>query len=209
MKVFFSTFGPVETNAYIVIDEKEAVLIDAPQNVLPWVKKILDQEQCTLKALWLTHSHWDHTADVTAVFEAFHPTVYIHSADAPNLDSPGVDGLPQYFVIPPFTTYQKVKDEDVLQVGQQTFVVYHTPGHSPGGVVFYNLQENACFTGDTLMDGTCGRVDFPGSDQPLMQKSLLMLRQLPPETILYPGHGEVTTLQKQGWLKHIKEEDLS
>jgi len=81
---------------------------------------------------------------------------------------------------------------DVVKVGDLTFVVYHTPGHTPGGVTL--ICENAMFSGDTLFRGSCGRVDLDGGDAATELASLKRLGELPGDYEVYPGHMETTTL---------------
>jgi glyoxylase-like metal-dependent hydrolase (beta-lactamase superfamily II) len=82
--------------------------------------------------------------------------------------------------------------------------VIHTPGHSPGGVCYLIEKEHVMISGDTLFKGSIGRLDFPSSDAEKMWSSLERLSRLAPETKVFPGHGESTTLARENWLKNAK-----
>ena len=87
---------------------------------------------------------------------------------------------------------------EIIHFGNHELKVIHTPGHSPGSVVFHCWEEKIAFTGDTLFSMSIGRTDFPGGDKEQMAESLdLIAHRLSDETIIYPGHGEETTLKNE------------
>ena len=113
----------------------------------------------------------------------------MHSADADFFSQQQVEqffsqlGLP---ASPPVD--KKVEDGDILSFGSESLKIIHTPGHTPGGICLYG--ESNLFTGDTLFAGGVGRTDFPGGDTKQLLNSIKdKLLKLPPETIVWPGHG--------------------
>jgi Zn-dependent hydrolases, including glyoxylases len=90
-----------------------------------------------------------------------------------------------------YQSIQAITDGDVLFVGHQQFQVIHTPGHSPDGVCFYS--EGHLITGDTLFINRCGRADFEDSNVHDLYQSLQQLKQLPDDTVIYPGHNMAKT----------------
>ncbi len=90
-----------------------------------------------------------------------------------------------------------LRDGDTIQLGHLVFRVIHTPGHTPGGISLYIKEENAVFTGDTLFNGAIGRTDLPGGSSDDIMGSLAKLTALPADTIVYPGHGEATTIAQE------------
>lgn len=200
IKVFAS--GPVDTNTYLLScsKTKEAVIIDAPPDSLDWLLSQIEHDHLTVKALLLTHSHWDHIAEASLIKTTLKIPLYVHKEDAANVEHPGSDRLPLVFPLSPCSVDHYLEDGEILTVGNLRLEVIHTPGHSPGCVCFYLKQEHTLFSGDTLFQGTIGRINFPSSRPTLMWSSLKKLAALPPETIVYPGHGDPTTIGEEEWL---------
>ena len=136
------------------------------------------------------HGHFDHTTALAAVAAAFPATpVYIRREDVCE------DGRPEFWQCAHVSGMRYVKDGDTIAVGNLIFTVIETPGHTPGGAVF--KTTGALFTGDTLFAGSCGRVDFPGSDWGQMCASLRRLDALEGDYTVYPGHEWSTTLSRE------------
>lgn len=199
--------GPFATNAYILsCDEtKKAVIIDpAPESAEPLLN-FLREKKLELDKIILTHSHWDHFGDLAKVLEEKKVAVYVHKADHKNLIQPGSDGLPLFMPIRKVVPDHFLEDKDELSVGNLNLKVIHTPGHSPGGICLYLEREHVLFSGDTLFKGSIGNLSFPTSNPDQMWESLDKLSELPPQTKVYPGHGEPTSLEAETWLKNAKQ----
>lgn len=199
--------GPYSTNAYLLVSEKskEAIIIDpSPQSSGPLLAAI-KKRGCHVLGIYLTHSHWDHIADVHRLKEELPLPVYIHPEDAPNLENPGHDRLPLFISLTGVKPDGFLFDGEKCSVGALSFTVIHTPGHSPGGVCFYFPDEKVLMSGDTLFKESIGRLDLPGSDAERMWSSLKKLETLPPETVVYPGHGPKTTIGAEDWLPRARE----
>jgi glyoxylase-like metal-dependent hydrolase (beta-lactamase superfamily II) len=184
LKLHHFKVGPIRTNCYLVEDEgtKKALVIDAggeTDKILACLKK----NGLTLELIVATHGHFDHLEGVRQLKERTSARFLLHRADLFGLKTAGAP-QPDGFL----------KDRSNVKCGILNFEIIHTPGHSPGGICLYNEKEKALFSGDTLFLGTYGRVDLPGSDEPAMIKSLKRLLALPPETKVYPGHGNPTTI---------------
>lgn len=193
--------GPFATNTYIFICTKtrEAVVIDPSFGAY----EVVSKEKQKLKTILLTHSHFDHIADAERISKEFTIPVAVHVLDASNLRSPGSDGLKLPFPISSIEPHLFLTEGMIFQVGDLTLKILHTPGHSRGSVCFYCPEEKILFSGDTLFQGTWGNTSFPTSQPDLMIPSLhRLVNELPPETKVYPGHGESTTLEKESaWIK--------
>lgn len=199
--------GPFETNAYIVAcsETREAAIIDpAPDSKELIVKAIADKQLKPTKII-LTHSHWDHIADVVPLSELFGLPVLIHSEDAPNLMHPGQDQLPCWITIQGKQPDQLLKDGDTISIGKSEWRVIHTPGHSPGSICLFCEKEKILLSGDTLFKKSIGNLSFPTSEPERMWPSLTKLSLLPAETQVYPGHGESTTIGAEKWLARAKQ----
>jgi glyoxylase-like metal-dependent hydrolase (beta-lactamase superfamily II) len=127
--------------------------------------------------------------------------VYVHREDAENLRVPGSDGIPNTYGIEGAEPDGMLADGDEKVLGLLRFKVVHTPGHSPGCVLFYFEKEKVLISGDTLFRGTYGRVDLPSSNPQKMKESLAKIKQFPDDVTVYPGHGGSTTIgREQRWL---------
>lgn len=199
--------GPIETNAYLLAceDTKKAWIIDAPLGSADEILAEVALNGFTVEKVILTHSHWDHIADIAELKRRFSAEVLVHKEDAENVETPGSDGLPIYFEIEGVTPDTVLEGEEVLALGNLKAKVIHTPGHSPGGVCLYFKDENILISGDTLFRGSMGRVDLPTSEPERMYESLMALSKLPSHTKVYPGHGGNTTIGAESWMKEAKE----
>lgn len=188
------SLGPIQTNAFLWIKNKQAVLVDAPEGSLAAVDQILGAAGAELIALLLTHGHWDHTMDAAGWAERGVP-VYAHEGDRELFEEPDamIDYLPPGVRVPPIKVSHWVRDGQKLSLLDEEVEVRHVPGHAPGNVLFYLANEAACFSGDVIFAGGIGRYDLPGGDyQELMDSIRDKVYTLPDETEIYPGHGPVT-----------------
>lgn len=184
MKIHIIPVGMLDTNCYIVEDEasKKALIIDPGDDAAKILKLIKEND---LKPLYIvaTHGHYDHIGGVREIKEKLQIPFLMHEADLwglPMVDAPQPDRF--------------LKDREHFEVGSLKFEVLHTPGHTPGGFCLYNEKEKTLFSGDTLFLGTHGRTDLPYSSPEDMKESLKKLLKLPPETKVYPGHDQATTI---------------
>jgi hydroxyacylglutathione hydrolase len=197
MKFNVRAVGPFDENTYIVVDEaaNRAVLIDPgaePEEIAAMVR----ESGATLDAIWLTHAHLDHIGAIAGVRRQWKVPVHLHPDDLP-LYERATDQADVYGVAfeQPENPDVELSDGDVLHVGGLRFEVIHTPGHSPGHVVF--RSEDMVFGGDLLFAGSIGRTDFPLSDPRRMNASLARICELDDATIIHPGHGPSTTIGKE------------
>jgi len=186
---------PIGTNCYIISDGKGSIVIDPGSEIdIPAIKDAITGK---LHAIILTHLHYDHSA-ASHLFES---PVYIHKNELEDIKLQNIlsqRALQRDFIKP--KNLQFLKDE--MTFGNISFKVIHTPGHTKGGVCL--LFEKFIITGDTLFAQTYGRTDIGGNDEDMLQ-SLLKLAQLHPNLIVYPGHGQATTISaEKQWILNIK-----
>jgi glyoxylase-like metal-dependent hydrolase (beta-lactamase superfamily II) len=190
---------PFEENSYVVWPDggRECLVID-PGLEPDLILELLRDEGLTAGAILNTHGHADHIAGNAALKEAFpdaplvigvNETRLLSDADA-NLSAPFGLALTS----PPAD--RTVREGDVVEAAGVRLEVRDVPGHSPGHVVFvYRGAPCLVFGGDVLFRGSIGRYDFPGSDGLLLLEGIRQkLFTLPPDTVVYPGHGPVTTV---------------
>lgn len=189
--------GPVETNGYILWDEslKEAIVVDAPQGMTVKVKDFLNKHKdVVLKALLLTHGHWDHMGEAAKI-QAMGAKVYGHKGDQMLFETPRVMSftMPGGLDIQPVFIDQYLEDGEKLTLLGETVEVRHAPGHAAGSLIYYFSKEGKAFSGDVIFAGSVGRTDLPGGSFETLKNSILKkIYTLPNETELYPGHGPST-----------------
>jgi glyoxylase-like metal-dependent hydrolase (beta-lactamase superfamily II) len=191
--------GPIQTNGYLLTDAArgEAILIDAPGDILDEVQPILAQEGCKLTELWITHGHWDHTQDAAKVVRATGARVLAHAADKTLIETPQVMSAFLGGAIPlePLHVDHWVEPGERFTGLGLDVEVRHVPGHCPGNVLFYFAQAGAAFVGDALFAGSVGRTDLPGGSREVLTQSIrTQIYTLPDETVVYAGHGPATTV---------------
>lgn len=198
--------GPIFTNAYLVVCPETgltAIVDPAPKSADKLISYITKHSLKPDKIL-LTHSHWDHIADAAQLQNHYNLPIYVHPEDKGNVEEPGSDGLPTKNIIPPAKVTHLIHDGEKIEVGTVQLIVLHTPGHTPGGVCFYCPEHHFLLSGDTLFRGTFGNLSFSTGRPHLMQSSLKKLLDLPAQTMVYPGHGESTSIGAESWLKNAK-----
>lgn len=198
MNIKLMQVGEICTNCYLLEDEdtRSAAIIDPGGEA----RGILGQAKADgvqVKAILLTHSHYDHTGAVRELREALPGVpVYLHPADAAQLGTA---------VMPPIGETLPYQEGDTVPVGNLTVQVLHTPGHTPGGVTL--RVEDVLFTGDTLFQGSMGRTDLGGSYTEIMA-SLKRLGQLEGDLQVLPGHMGVSTLDRERKSNYFLREAL-
>lgn len=199
--------GPFETNAYVVSNPAvgQAILIDPAPGCSRSVCEYLSDNDLTPVLIVITHSHWDHIADTAFLKKKYSIPVWIHPADAPNLQAPGSDRLPCWLSIEGVIPDKLIEEGDLVKLGEEEFMVIHTPGHSPGGICLYCQGQKILISGDTLFKGSIGNISFPTSQPERMWDSLDKLAKLPPETKVFPGHGSPTFIKDEDWLPNAKK----
>jgi glyoxylase-like metal-dependent hydrolase (beta-lactamase superfamily II) len=165
--------GPMMNFAYLAGPDggDEAILIDPSWDA----KALLDTARTdgrTVKAIFVTHAHFDHVNALADVVKHLGVPVYVHEAEAKEFEGD--------------LDVRRTKEGSVVDVAGITVTCLSTPGHSPGSQCL--LVDNVLFTGDTLFVEGCGRVDLEGGDPQQMLRSLERLAELPDDTIVLPGH---------------------
>ena len=178
--------GHIEANCYVAADENtlECAVID-PGDEFNTIMDYLEETKLTVRAIFLTHGHYDHTGAARALAEETGAPIFIHRADVTD------DPYESYRYCAPEGT-RFYADGDTVTVGSLRFRVMETPGHSPGSVTL--KCQDALFTGDTLFEGSGGRTDLPGGDMEQLMASLRRLGDIPGNYEVYPGHMDQTTL---------------
>jgi len=191
--------GLVATNCYLIIDEatRVAAIVDLPNGSLPELVEACEKERVEPSTILLTHSHWDHAADLPAALARWsNIPVLIHPDDAYRLADPMSHTVwPLPFTIDPVEPTGWLNDNDEIILGETRLRILHTPGHTEGSVSFYSEADAVAIVGDTLFAGSVGRTDLPGGSWPTLERSLHeRLLTLPDTTVVHPGHGPATSI---------------
>lgn len=182
-------------NCYIITgDNKQAVVID-PGNSAVNVTNYINAEQLKVKAVLITHAHFDHMCAADEIKALTGAEIFISAAEAEVADDAD-SNLTSMFASPRAYNYDHLLNEgDTISFGGTVCSVIMTPGHTCGGCCYYFEQEGVVFTGDTLFYGSVGRTDFPtGDDETLRESIIEKLFTLPDETKVFCGHGPATTI---------------
>ena len=190
------TLGMVATNCYLIINKetKEALLIDPADNALR-ISNVIEENVCTLKAILLTHGHFDHIMALNELKKRYNVPVYAHEEEEDILkqSSLNMSGMIGQIYTTQADIY--VKDGEHLKLAGLDIIVLHTPGHTKGGVCYYLPEEKVLMSGDTLFHCSIGRTDFPtGSMSQLVRSVKEQLFVLPDDVQVYPGHDSVTSI---------------
>ena len=199
-----------DANCFLIIEKGEAILIDSLSGI--YSNFIFDLEKLfnvTINKLYLTHAHYDHFGgyDEKIIHE-----VYLSDACSDRLknyylkdevvrkeiDDGGNSNYPPNFDI---NTYKVKKinnfkffESDNFVFGNRCFEIIKTPGHTSDSVSYYFPEDKVLFAGDFLFLNSIGRTDLPTGNDMEMQKSLELISKYPDDIVVYPGHGETTTL---------------
>jgi glyoxylase-like metal-dependent hydrolase (beta-lactamase superfamily II) len=197
-------FNPVQENTYVLSNQKDACAIIDPGcyfgNERHDLQEHIEQQGLSPKLLLNTHCHLDHVFGNHFVATTWDLPLHLHENEQPVLALAPAMGLqwgmpfenyrgPRHFLVPGRT----------INLGDDRLEILFLPGHSPGSVGFYYPEGGFLIGGDVLFRGSIGRTDLPGGDHATLLQSIREhLWPLPDETVVYPGHGEPTTI---GWEK--------
>ncbi len=192
---------PLSCNCYIVSDDKGNTVVFDPCERGEEIYAYLKEQSLNLSAVIITHAHFDHIYGLTdlvkcASYDGKDVPVYIHTGDAPAMRSRERNLSAPLFKTPYEYTgiLSEVSNGDKVTVGDMTFRVLSTPGHTEGSACYINDEEKMVFAGDVLFEGSIGRTDFPGGDMKKMRESLSKLMELDDSYRVYSGHGASTTI---------------
>jgi hydroxyacylglutathione hydrolase len=191
------SLGPIGTNCYVVrasANAPEAIVVD-PSGDATDLRLRLARLGTSCAAILVTHGHWDHLVGVADLAEGASAPVYMAEGERTLLESPR-DFAPPSIALRPYTPDVLLAGGESLDIAGIDLDVLSVPGHSPAHLAYY--ADGCLFSGDVLFAGSVGRTDFPGSDWEILLSSIRSLMDaLPADTIVYPGHGPVTTLGEE------------
>lgn len=202
MKVKTFVCNMLHENCYLVYDEqsREAAVIDPGfywEEEKQQFAQFIDDNQLVIKYLLCTHLHFDHIFGTSFIADKYGVALSASLADTPWIDN-FMSSVARFGIRPndtPCPVGCGLNDGDLLQLGDNTIECIATPGHSAGGLCFYAKECGLLFAGDTLFQSSIGRTDFvDGNYAQLIHSIQERLLTLPQNTVVFPGHGDTTTI---------------
>ncbi len=203
LKIRPFVFSPIQENTYVLYHENGDCLIVDPGCYFNAEKDELEAfiTQSGLKPRMLlnTHCHLDHVFGSKFVADTWGLTLQLHEKELPLLNYAPASGL-MYDM--PFDNYKGdyifLKEGDTIRLGADELRVIEAPGHSPGHICFYSASQHFIISGDVLFNRSIGRTDLPGGDHDTLLRNIReKLFVLPDDTVVYSGHGPVTTIGEE------------
>lgn len=193
----YKILGEIGTNCYLLYNKenREAVLID-PADEADTIKEMMASKNCILKAILLTHGHYDHVGAAVEISKATKAPIYAGECEKEVLENPDINLSSMMGEYPIRLIADKwLTDGEVIELAGITIRCIHTPGHTKGGMSYYVEDASILFSGDTLFAASVGRTDFPtGSMSELVRSIKSKLLILPENTKVFTGHGESTSI---------------
>ena len=212
MFIAYFVTGAWQSNCYVLADEDstQAVAIDVGMDAASTVEEVLKERGLELGGVLLTHGHIDHCAQAAMLADAHDAPVWVHAADRELMTNPGLGLSPGMAAqvsgllggkSPVEPRNLRLYETGVtVDCGGLSFTITPAPGHTPGSVLIGtdSGEQMVFFTGDVLFAGSIGRSDFPGGDDHTMRAMLRdVVKELPPEARVLPGHGQFTTVAQE------------
>ncbi len=204
MKIKKIEVGSLGTNCYAVMSGDAVGIIDPggdPEAIIDGLHSLSPEgDEARVKFIVATHYHWDHVDGIPDLVDELGVDLYLSKKDA-RLYREYTDSYPE--------PTRLLQEGDEIELGDLTFEVWDTPGHSPGSITLAETEEKKLFVGDLIFAGGFGRTDLPGGSSDQLKESLGRLVGLDDNWTLYPGHGPVTDIQteleRSPFLKQVTE----
>jgi len=191
------TVGAFQENCYLVADpETDAMAIVDPGSEADRIIAEVEATGRKPQAIWITHAHVDHIGAIAPVKKKWNVPVWLHPLDEPLYRVGGRQA--QLYGIPydePPRPDRAFSEGEPVQLGSLELSIIHVPGHAPGHVVIHGYGN--ALVGDCLFAGSIGRTDLPFSNPAQLEASLQRIISLPAETVVHPGHGDITTIGEE------------
>ncbi|WP_092453898.1 MBL fold metallo-hydrolase [[Clostridium] fimetarium] len=197
IRIITKVLGSVSTNCYFIVNvsTKDTIIID-PADSPATIKSVISENGLKPQAILLTHGHFDHILAANQIKEKFNIPVIACDKEKNIIENSSFNLSSSFGANVQLKADEYVQDGTLLNIAGFSIKVIHTPGHTEGSVCYYFLNEDILISGDTLFNESVGRSDFPtGSASQLIRSVKEKLLILPGKTIVYPGHGDSTTIE--------------
>jgi glyoxylase-like metal-dependent hydrolase (beta-lactamase superfamily II) len=199
MQIYRFTVGPFGENTYLLIEDNQALIIDPgflEQSEYQSVQSKIESDDLALQAIVLTHAHVDHVLGIHKILADYDVLVYLNGKDRYLWKNFASQAAMFGFQVEGFSfDPEPLNVQKEWRVGNFSFEVRYTPGHSPDHVSLYSKDDAAVIAGDALFKEGIGRTDLYKGDFNVLEQSIKeQLYTLPDDTVVYPGHGPETTI---------------
>lgn len=196
-KIITKVLGSVSTNCYFIVNgsNQETIIIDPADNPVA-IGSVVSENNLKPQAILLTHGHFDHILAAKQVKEKYQIPIIACDREKAVLENSQINLSDSFESGVTLQVDEYVQDGKILNIAGFTINVIHTPGHTEGSTCYYFAKEAVLVSGDTLFCESVGRSDFPtGSASQIVRSVKEKLMVLPDETVVYPGHGDRTTIE--------------
>ncbi len=202
MKITSYPLGQLQANCYFIVNDKDCLIVD-PADEAAFILEEIQRQNLHLVGMLATHGHFDHVMAAGEIQLSFPVPLYINNKDLFLIKR--LKETAKHFLgyDPTIVEPKIIKDINQLPITNYGLRIIQTPGHTPGSCSIYFEKEKAVFTGDMLFKQAIGRTDLSYSSREELTKSLAKLFQLPPDTTVYPGHGQATTIGQEEAFFHF------
>ena len=203
MEIYSLIFSPIDVNTYILADPSgECAIIDCgcyDTREFSLLKDFIAEKNLKPVLLLNTHCHLDHIFGSRLLLAEYNLGAFCHRDEEQNRKNAATHAM--FFGLKmenPPEPAGFINDGEIIKFGGTELMALHVPGHSRGSLAFYSIKDSAVFTGDALFSGSIGRTDLPGGNYETLINSIkTRLFTLPPHTVVYPGHGDATTIMTE------------
>lgn len=202
MELLALTVGPIQENCYFLIGENRDTIIFDPGAEADEIINVIEVNNLKPFAIVLTHAHFDHIGAVNEIRETYRIPLYQSSIEKEWLEDANLNGsgrnpqISDIVINKPADFY--LDSMGPTQIGEFQCEIQHIPGHSPGSLVFLFKENGFAIVGDVIFQGSIGRTDFPyGNQASLLNGIKEHILPLPGDTVLFPGHGNPTTVEQE------------
>ena len=192
----YDTEDELFSNTYIFIDDSNSCVVIDPSKDYNGIVDFIKNKGLNLKAILVTHAHFDHIAGINKLVNAFNVPVYAGYEEVDTFLDP-YKNCSLGFSPRGITVNLKINplgDNEVLKLLDEDIIVIYTPYHTIGSVCYYFESSKVLFSGDSLFMYSLGRSDLPTSVPSKTEESIAKLMKLPDEVKVYPGHGRFTSI---------------
>ncbi len=199
MRVEVFSNNLLQVNTYFLIQDDNSCLVIDPGNNVKELMKIIDKKKLNVVGVVLTHAHFDHFLGCNEINLIFSVPLFVHSKSLELLKDPEKNVSSFIPQLKPLVLDDRIEiitiNEETKQILNFPVHIYHVPGHSPDSIGLYFKNDSILFSGDALFKNSIGRTDFYyGNEKQLLTNIKNKLFRLPDDTLVYPGHGEKTTI---------------
>jgi len=197
IKIITKVLGSVGTNCYFIVNvsTNDTIIID-PADSPATIESVVLENGLKPQAILLTHGHFDHILAANQIKQKFNIPLIACGKEKNLIENSGLNLSASYGALVELKDVQYVQDREILDIAGFSINVIHTPGHTEGSACYYFSNEDVLISGDTLFFESVGRSDFPtGSLSQIICSIKEKLLILPEKTVVYPGHGDTTTIE--------------